>query len=342
MAEVAEVALRSRSLERFAAEALPHIAAAAHSPLALLYVADQRLTAPAFFQHGFQPESLAEVARVCAETFIHLSQPSAPASVAMESVAGGLVAHALRATENTCLGCLALAPTVPSPVWAAVLRVTAPAVDLLVERAKTERRLAHLNAYLTVSSMLAQTQGLHTALEVALYSCIEAVSAEAASVLLLDDERANFSFYQIEGPAKPVLSGATFPADKGLAGAVMRSRQAEIINDVQADQRFYRKVDADSGFRTRNMIAVPLVAGAEPIGVLEVLNKAEDRPFTEEDRLLLLSMAEEIAYGIRNAKIFEYVVKSYCKQLQGLGTCRGCKRPLGSWTPCAKYREAEL
>ena len=40
--------------------------------------------------------------------------------------------------------------------------------------------------------------------------------------------------------------------------------------------------------------------------------------------------------------MFEVVVKSYCKQRQGLNTCKGCKRPLGSWTPCVKYREASI
>jgi GAF domain-containing protein len=171
---------------------------------------------------------------------------------------------------------------------------------------------------------------------------MEAVSAEAASVLLLDDESESFSFYQVEGPAKPVLMAATFSADQGLAGAVLQTLQSEIINDVQSDPRFYNQVDAESGFQTRNMIAVPLVAGEEKVGVLEVLNKANGGSFTEAERLLLVSIAEEIAFAIRNAKLFEYVAGTYCKQRQGQGSCKGCKRPLGSWTPCVKYREATI
>jgi sigma-B regulation protein RsbU (phosphoserine phosphatase) len=136
------------------------------------------------------------------------------------------------------------------------------------------------------------------------------------------------------------LEGATFPADKGLAGSVLKTGQAEVINDVQNDPRFYEKIDVDFGFPTRNMIAIPLVAGEEQVGVLEVLNKAEDGSFTEEECLQLLSISEEIAFAIRNAMVFEYVVNSYCKQRQGQNSCEGCERPLGSWTPCVKYREA--
>jgi hypothetical protein len=74
--------------------------------------------------------------------------------------------------------------------------------------------------------------------------------------------------------------------------------------------------------------------------VLEILNKFEG-DFLEEDLLFLKTIAEEIAFAIRNGKLFEVVVKSYCKIRQGENSCRGCKRPLGSWTPCVKYR-AEL
>lgn len=60
--------------------------------------------------------------------------------------------------------------------------------------------------------------------------------------------------------------------------------------------------------------------------------------FTQNEHLFLQMIAEEIAFAIRNAKIFNYVVNSYCKQRQGLASCKGCKGPLGSWTPCVKYQ----
>ena len=75
---------------------------------------------------------------------------------------------------------------------------------------------------------------------------------------------------------------------------------------------------------------------------MEVLNKAGGELFTEQERLLLLSVADEIATAIRNAIVFEYVVDSYCKQRQGQLSCQGCQRPLGEWTPCVKYRETAL
>jgi transcriptional regulator with GAF, ATPase, and Fis domain len=249
--------------------------------------------------------------------------------------------------DTGCVGVLAVPPTtppeaIPSQVFERLAPLLAVAVNRLAERINSERQIAHLNTYLTVSSMLAQSMGLHEILETALYCCLDVSSATEASILLLDEEKKNFRFYQVAGSAQPLLTGAKFPADVGIAGAVMRSRRSEVINDVQNDPRFYGKVDVDSGSKTRNLIAMPLVAGEEPIGVMEVLNKAGGDSFTEWERLQLLSIAEEIGFAIRNAKVFEYVVNSYCKQRQGQASCKGCKRPLGSWTPCVKYREASL
>ncbi|MFC1902950.1 GAF domain-containing protein [Chloroflexota bacterium] len=349
--ELSEVAVIARSLNEFAERMLPSIARMTNSSLALLYIADSRLLAPLFFQCGFEAEVDSEVERRCAEQFERISsqadlQPTSISFPADSEGAVSLLSYPLWDKEK-CIGLIGLGlredVTLDSSVpWERLLNLLTNMVSRFAENAKSERQLAHLNAYLTVSSLLAQSLGLHSLLEAALYSCLEVVSAEAASVLLLDDEKENFTFYQVEGPSKPVLKTATFPADKGIAGAVLQALQSEVANDVQHDPRFYGKIDSESGFQTRNMIAAPLVAGEERIGVLELLNKIGSNPFTEEDRMVLVSIAEVIAFAIRNTKIFEYVADTYCKQRQGQASCKGCKRPLGSWTPCVKYREVEV
>jgi GAF domain-containing protein len=160
--------------------------------------------------------------------------------------------------------------------------------------------------------------------------------------LLLDDEKKEFKFYQVEGEAKEVLIKSSFPADKGIAGWVLQNQQSQVINDVDSDPRFFSDIDSRSSFKTRNMIAVPLTAEDEKIGVLEVINKAGAPGFTEEEHHLLRSIADEIAFAIRNAKMFEFLANLYCQQRQGKDSCKGCRRPLGSWTPCVKYREVEV
>jgi GAF domain-containing protein len=346
-----EAALSASSLDDLAARVLPEIADLTRSPTALLYVAGRKPDASFFFRHGRSSMADADLQRLSAESFSRFADHTgAQAPAVAEAEAGPatdqLLLYRLR-TQEGCFGLIGVAASAETmgsvaEIWGRLLPVVAQVVNRFLERAEVAGRLKQLNTYLTVSSALTQPLDLPEVLEIALYSCMEAVSATEASVLLLDDQKENFHFYQIEGPAKPVLMGATFPAGKGLAGAVLRHRQSEVINDVRSDPRFYGKVDDESGFTTRNMIALPLVAGDEEVGVLEVVNKADGGLFTEQERLLLDCVAEEIAFAIRNAKVFEYVVNTYCKQRQGHTSCRGCKRPLGSWTPCVKYRDTTI
>ncbi|MCP4536687.1 MAG: GAF domain-containing protein [Chloroflexi bacterium] len=329
--DLLDIALADQSLEELADGVLPGIARTMHADSVFLYMADSRLPKSHFSQQGMQPETASKIENLCTEQFDHLSS--------LDKVPDtNLRLYPLR-TQGGCVGLVGLEASEDVPFNERFFRPFAQIIDRLIECEKSTQQLAHLNTYLTISSMLSQPLDLHELLETTLYCCMEAVSAEAASVLLLDDEKKNFGFYNIEGPAKPVLKAATFPADKGLAGSILQMQQSEVINDVHDDPRFYEQVDSESGFQTRNMIAVPLTAGEEQVGVLEVLNKAGEGSFTDEEHMLLLSIAEEIAFAIRNAKVFEYVVNSYCKQRQGQASCRGCDRPLGSWTPCIKYRE---
>lgn len=349
--ELIETIIASRSIEEFAKHILPGVLNMTHSPSVFLYLADSRFPASRLFKQGLQLMSDDEIKRVCAEQLNRISNQAKLGTTSIsistgQDMAVSIILFALW-NGNTCTGLLGLITQAeisftPPNHWEKLLRMSASTIGRLVEREKSQRQLAHLNAYMTVSSMLSHELGLHDLLEIALCCSMEVVSAEAASILILDDEKRNFSFYQVEGAAKPVLMTTTFPADKGIAGYVLRTQCSEIINDVQNDPRFYKAIDSESGFQTRNIIATPLVAGQEPIGVLEVLNKVNGGSFAEEEHLILSSIAEEIAFAIRNAKIFEHVVNSYCKQRQGQNSCKGCKRPLGSWTPCVKYRNVEV
>jgi hypothetical protein len=349
LVELIGEALKARSIEDLADAILPGVARVMGSDATLLYLADEQLIKSRIFQQGFSVGAAPEIEDLCARQCHRLSsqddwQPISVPPLLSWNIPSGLRLYPLR-DEERCVGLVGMtvhddALPISSSLMESLLGLLAPCITNLTKRISTEKQLSELQLYLVVSSMLAQSFDLHELLFIALNSCKQLVSAEEASILLLDDEKSNFRIYHAEGIGRAALEGATFPVDKGLAGSVLKTGQAEVVNDVQNDPRFYEKIDVDFGFPTRNMIAIPLVAGEEQVGVLEILNKAEDGSFMEEECLQLLSISEEIAFAIRNAMVFEYVVNSYCKQRQGQNSCEGCERPLGSWTPCVKYREA--
>jgi GAF domain-containing protein len=343
---LAEKAVLTNNLNELAQEVFPEMTAITQSIGSFLYVDDARLLKPQLYPFQIPAEDSAALDDFCTEQYAwFVSQNSRYPLIVSADWYDGERFHLYPLwTSDAPFGMVGLAAQKEyisgrKVLWVRFLQLFSGMVNRLLDRQQSERQLSHLNAYLNVSSMLSQPLGLHEMLKAVLFCSMEVVSAEASSVLLLDDEKQNFLFYQAEGPAKPDLEAITFPVDKGLAGAVYGSQTPELINDVPNDPRFFGKVDSETGFVTRSMIAVPLTAGDERVGVLEVINKMSGEPFTVEEFMLLVSIADEIAFAIRNARFFEYVVDSYCLQRQGLATCRGCRRPLGSWTPCVKYRE---
>ena len=347
-----ERSLAAQNLEALSETLLPEIRKYLGADSGFLYVVSPHLSRPYFWQWGCRPEMAHEIRNRCNGEFGQMlsfgdQQDGPPKFPSSWKVPTAVDLHILK-DESRCVGVIGLAGEQQAnrqpftETQKRLLQVASQLFIHFINRAESERKLLHLNTYLTVSSMLAQSLELNELLEIVLYCSMEAVGAEAASVLLLDDEKENFTFYQVEGPAKPLLKGQTFPADTGVAGSVLKTEEPLIVNDLERDPRFYENIDLKTGFHTRNMIAVPLAAGEEKIGVLEVLNKTDQGSFVEEERLLLVSIAEEIALAIRNARIFDYVVKSYCKRLQGRLSCKGCQRPLGSWTPCQRYRAEQM
>lgn len=339
-----EAAVSNLDIAQLAGTFLQGLTKILEAPAALLYLGDVRLASSRFFQVGLPPEEAPVFQEACAEAFCRVPQGrSLPGPLHLAQAPLPSLRLFTLKRKHSPLGLVGLAKdedflAIHEALVQRLLAIFSHALGNLLDRWDYEKQIKNLNTYLSVSSMIAQALDLRDVLEAVLYFCMDVVAAEAASVLLLDFSKENFRFYSAEGDSKEVLLMATFPANQGLAGAVLAGQQPEIINDVQSDPRFYGKFDSDSGFTTRNMIAIPLTAGDEKIGVLEIINKIHG-PFTDDDLLFLQTIAEEIAFAIRNAKLFEVVVKSYCKQRQGLNTCKGCKRPLGSWTPCVKYRE---
>lgn len=337
--------LECRSLEALSSRVLPWVEGVTGAGAAFLSLAPPPLAGEPFFHRGLTVREASEAEALCESLFRFADEnrtDGLPGVGALPQDTSGYRLWGLELGRGLrgVLGIKVCSHVLPvdEEIMTPLTRFLAQSVAAALDRAGVERRITHFNAYLTVSSLLARSTGLQNLLETALYFCTEAVGAQEASALFLDEDRKRFRFYRTEGTSRAVLEGDSFPADQGIAGAVLKAGQSEIIQDVQHDPRFYGRFDVKSGVVTRNMIAVPLVAGEEPVGVLEVINKAGGLPFAEEDRLLLHFIAEEIAFAVRNARLFELVADSYCKQRQGQASCEGCRRPLGSWTPCLKYR----
>lgn len=134
--------------------------------------------------------------------------------------------------------------------------------------------------------------------------------SEASSIMLIDEDKKHLYFKTAGGEKGTVVKKIKIKLGEGIAGNVALTKKSEIINDVSKDPRFTGKVDLQSGFKTRSILAVPmLITGQENnievIGVLEVLNKKNNQEYNEEDKKLIESLAGLASVTISNAKFSE-------------------------------------
>ncbi|MDH4151198.1 MAG: GAF domain-containing protein [Betaproteobacteria bacterium] len=135
----------------------------------------------------------------------------------------------------------------------------------------------------------------------------ETLNAERSSLFLHDAETGELFSRVMQGNA---IGEVRFPADQGIAGSVFTAGQSEIIADAYADARFNRSVDTETGYRTRNILCVPIRNKAlQVIGVTQALNK-RDGNFDAEDRRLLEALSSQAAAALENAQMFEKVERS--------------------------------
>jgi signal transduction histidine kinase len=96
-----------------------------------------------------------------------------------------------------------------------------------------------------------------------------------------------------------------FSTDQGIAGWVFCNRTPQVVNNAYADARFYKEVDKKTGFRTVNILCVPLVNHRRNcIGTMQVLNKKGGN-FTEEDVDILTYMASYVTVALENSFLYE-------------------------------------
>lgn len=139
------------------------------------------------------------------------------------------------------------------------------------------------------------------------------MAAEGAIVILVDEQRKSFFFQAAtydDSEAENKYKTTFYHLDEGVAGEVYRTGRPIVVDDYYKSPFFFEKVDQQIGFKTRNMLQVPMWTEDRMIGTLCVINKRKG-PFDQTDVDLLSTIASIVALPIVNARINQELEQSY-------------------------------
>lgn len=152
----------------------------------------------------------------------------------------------------------------------------------------------------------------------AIEAAIHLMKAEAGSLLLLDEEGKNLFFEVALGDKGESIKKMVLDLKKGVAGWVAQTGEPLRVNHPEKDPRFFKEIDERIGFKTRNLLCVPVRVKDRILGVLEAINKKGGEDFDDEDLSLFISLANQVAIALDNARLYQEMEEMFFQTTKSL------------------------
>jgi signal transduction histidine kinase/transcriptional regulator with GAF, ATPase, and Fis domain len=195
---------------------------------------------------------------------------------------------------------------------------------------ETERRALQLTTLNEVTRQLTSTLELEPLLQNILQSAVDILSCEAGSLLLVDETTDELVFRVVVSPVASDLVNRRLPAGVGVVGKSVKSKQPIIVNDVTRFPEWFSRTDKQTGFVTRALLVIPFMVKDRTIGAIEVINKKDVSPFSQDDQDLLAAFAAQAAVAIENARLYTMTDQALAARVEELSVMQRIDRELNT------------
>jgi Nif-specific regulatory protein len=156
-----------------------------------------------------------------------------------------------------------------------------------------------LAAILDICQKMNSERDLGALLDLIAREATSLLDCDRASIFLLDRER-NELWSKVALGSDEILR---FDARRGIAGTCALTGSVINVNDAYSDPRFYGAIDDRTGYRTHNLLAVPMRnQRGDTVGAFEALNKRSG-VFSSRDEASLLALASHAAGAIETTQL---------------------------------------
>ncbi|MGD2143214.1 MAG: GAF domain-containing protein [Anaerolineae bacterium] len=172
---------------------------------------------------------------------------------------------------------------------------------------QTRASLIETRALYRISRSLIAKESLSDVLQGMVDEVVKAVSADRATVTTFDLEASRVTNSVKGGPGSDRVAGVSFEELwNGLSGWVLRELQPALSPKGQPDPRESPRVQRrrrETG--AGSILVVPVICRGRPLGTMTVINRVDQRDFTEEDLDLMMAFANQAAAALENARLIE-------------------------------------
>jgi signal transduction histidine kinase/HAMP domain-containing protein len=168
-----------------------------------------------------------------------------------------------------------------------------------------EKRAAQLALINDVGEKVTAVLELDSLLDMAACMVQERFGHDHVGLFIVDRERGELVMRAKAGAFRDLFPpGHRLKLDQGMVGWAGRHGETLLANDVEAEPRYTNLYPGV--MPTRSELSVPVLVGQEIVGVLDVQN-SQLNAFDENDRVVMETLADQIAVAIENARLYETV-----------------------------------
>ena len=167
----------------------------------------------------------------------------------------------------------------------------------------SNKQAPNLDRLLAVTHELESATDMEQVVQRLKVAASELTDSEAASILEFDETSNSLHFVSASWFRPQSLKDIMVPLEGSIAGWVFGNNQPLIVQDVVNDPRHFKGVDQAINFTTFSLVAVPLTYQGNTIGVLEVINKADNAHYTEDDVTILEILAFYAVMALWNSNL---------------------------------------
>ena len=194
------------------------------------------------------------------------------------------------------------------------------------------RRMTEINALYKVTNYINNSSTSRKALDLCLEHIIDIFYAKRGSIMLLNEEKtalvvesfklaktdeqksdssneSHINDNKDESIEEENISPVHFELKigEGIAGKVAATGEPILCEDCYTDERF-KDYSNDKSRSPKTLVSVPLSVHNKIIGVVNLSDRSNSKPFTDSDLSLLTAIANQMAMSIDNARLHDLSV----------------------------------
>ncbi|MCC6616210.1 MAG: GAF domain-containing protein [Anaerolineae bacterium] len=194
---------------------------------------------------------------------------------------------------------------VPSSVMSAANAVAMTLTGLTTAISGSQIELRQLRALAETTALMTSTLDVNDVLNNVIDTVISLTGAERGFVML-KDETGKLDVRVARDFDRATLDSSEFSVSSTIINQVVETGEAVLTDNAGDDPRFHQQHSIMRG-AFRSILAVPLYAGSEVIGVVYCDNRILAGVFNQYELNLLRAFADQAAVALQNARLFDAV-----------------------------------